>query len=100
MVSIVDLSVMSQEIKFLPDINGFFVKPVLASGIMGITCYFAYNLFYFLFRKTNLALLIDIFIGILVYFVFLFLFGGIKKADLKLIPVGNKIIDLMNKFSF
>ena len=100
MVSIVDLTVMSQEIKFLPDINGFFVKPVLASGIMGIACYFAYNLFYFLFRKTNLALLIDIFIAILVYFVFLFLFGGIKKEDLKLIPVGNKIIDLMNKFGF
>lgn len=96
--SIFDLIVMSREIKFLPDINGFFIKPILASAIMGTVCYFAYDLLYFLIGKNNLALLLDISLGILAYFVFLFLFGGIKNEDLKLMPMGSKLITLIDQF--
>ena len=96
--SIFDLIIMSREIKFLPDINGFFIKPILASAIMGTVCYFAYDLLYFLIGKNNLALLLDISLGILAYFVFLFLFGGIKNEDLKLMPMGNKLITLIDQF--
>ena len=94
---IFDLIVMSREIKFVPDINGFFVKPMLASIIMGFLCHFFYGWFYFLFGKNNLALLLDIFLAVILYFIFLFLLGGIKHEDLKLIPMGNKIIFMINK---
>ena len=88
---------MSREIKFVPDINGFFVKPMIASIIMGFLCHFFYGWFYFLFGKNNLALLLDIFLAVILYFIFLFLLGGIKHEDLKLIPMGNKIIFIIDK---
>ena len=94
---IFDLIVMSREIKFVPDINGFFVKPMIASIIMGFLCHFFYGWFYFLFGKNNLALLLDIFLAVIFYFIFLFLLGGIKHEDLKLMPMGNKIIFMIDK---
>ena len=95
---IFDLIVMSREIKFVPDINGFFVKPMIASIIMGFLCHFFYGWFYFLFGKNNLALILDIFLAVIFYFIFLFLLGGVKREDLKLIPKGNKIIFMIDKF--
>ena len=94
---IFNLIVMSREIKFVPDINGFFVKPMIASIIMGFLCHFFYGWFYFLFGKNNLALLLDIFLAVILYFIFLFLLGGIKHEDLELITMGNKIIFMINK---
>ena len=54
--------------------------------------------FYFLLGKNNLALILDIFLAMIFYFIFLFLLGGIKHEDLKLIPMGNKIIFMIDKF--
>ena len=89
--SIVDLIVMSRTVNFLPDVNLFFVKPLIASGVMGLFCHFFYDLIYFFCGINSLALILSIMLGAIVYLVFLVIIKGVVKEDIELIPICNKI---------
>lgn len=64
--------------KFLPNLK-IFPKSLLASSVMAAFLYFLPTLFY----ESSLWLSITILLSVFIYFIFLYLFKGINKKDLK-----------------
>lgn len=95
--SVIDLYFMARQMKAMPDFMGALIKPLIASFVMGIGCYVSYNLIYMLVSSNTLSLILAILIGIVIYFIFLILLKGLKRVDIKLMPMGNKLITLMDK---
>ncbi len=95
--SMIDLAMLAHAIKTLPDIIGALVKPLAASMIMGLSCYFGYNLIYSLTYSNTFALLFVMFVGIIIYFFVLYFMKGIRQEDLKLMPMGKKINSILSK---
>lgn len=90
--SFIDLYAMAKQMKSLPDILGSIFKPLIASGIMGVICYFGYKLIYMFMPSNTVSLLLSITIGMVVYFIVLALMKGLKRSDIKLMPMGDKMV--------
>jgi len=97
--SLIDLLIVARATKTRLDLIGIIIKPSVCSIIMGMISHFVYQIFYALFKSNTLALLITILISMIIYFVLLILFRALKQEDLKLIPMGNKIIFILSKYN-
>ena len=75
-----------------------FGKPIAASLLMGIVVYLTRSLFLKAKLSSALVAVASILIGIVFYLLFTLLFRTLDNDELKLIPGGNKVIHLMNKF--
>ncbi len=96
--SLLNFITLRKVTKIRPDYNGIFFKPVIASIVMGVFCYFSYK-FIFYFSKSNaMSTLISIFIAIIVYLVSLAVIGGFKREDLSLLPMGRKLISILERY--
>lgn len=71
-----------------------FLKPILASLIMGVAAHFSYKLILSTGHE-NLATLAAIFIAVAVYGVLVIVLKMFSKSDLELIPGGNKLAKLI-----
>lgn len=79
------------------DVAGTFVKPLIASGIMGIVTYAVYRLLNNSMGHSAVAVLISMMVAVLVYFVLVFKTGTINREDAKLIPKGELLMKLAEK---
>ncbi|MBQ0018208.1 MAG: polysaccharide biosynthesis protein [Clostridiales bacterium] len=79
------------------DVAGTFVKPLIASGIMGIVTYAVYRLLNNSMGHSAVAVLISMMVAVLVYFVLVFKTGTINREDAKLIPKGDLLMKLAEK---
>lgn len=96
--SLLNFITLRKVTKIRPDYNGIFFKPAIASIVMGVFCYFSYK-FIFYFSKSNaMSTLISIFIAIIVYLVSLAVIGGFKREDLSLLPMGRKLISILERY--
>ncbi len=95
--SILNLKELKKCTNVLIDYKSIFLKPIIASLIMGIVCYFSNKFLYNLTQNNSISTLISIIIGILTYLVALALIKGFKREDLKLMPMGNIIIKILDK---
>lgn len=112
--------IMKAELSF----SGFILRPVLASGIMGIGAYLAYQFsarflavptlslsLNFLPQtapitpvgsamrlKIMIALGIAICVGALLYAVMVFVLRLVKREDVLMMPKGEKLVDVLGKF--
>lgn len=82
-----------------PDLNGILIKPVIASLVMGAICLGAYNLSYFIIPSNTISTLFAICFAMVVYIAVMILIKGFEREDLKLMPMGNKMIRLLDKFN-
>lgn len=96
--SLLNFITLRKVTKIRPDYNGIFFKPVIASIVMGVFCYFSYK-FIFYFSKSNaISTLVSIFIAIIVYLVSLAVIGGFKREDLSLLPMGRRLISILDRY--
>ena len=96
--SLLNFITLRKVTKIRPDYNGIFFKPTIASIVMGVFCYFSYK-FIFYFSKSNaISTLVSIFIAIIVYLVSLAVIGGFKREDLSLLPMGRRLISILDRY--
>lgn len=96
--SLLNFITLRKVTKIRPDYNGIFFKPAIASIVMGVFCYFSYK-FIFYFSKSNaISTLVSIFIAIIVYLVSLAVIGGFKREDLSLLPMGRRLISILDRY--
>ncbi len=67
------------------DLLRIFIKPFIASIIMGIAVYFVYD-FSIIILSNTIATLLSVIVGVLVYFVLIIKFNMLNKDDLEFIP--------------
>lgn len=82
-----------------PDYVRMLVKPGIASLIMAFGCLGAYKLIYCVFPSNTLATLVAIAFAIAVYFFAMVAIKGFVREDLKLVPMGNKLISFLEKIN-
>jgi stage V sporulation protein B len=82
-----------------PDYMGMLVKPAVAVAFMGAACYGCYELLYSILNINLVATLVAIVVAIVVYFVAMVLVRGFKREDLQMVPMGGKLIRLLEKYN-
>lgn len=80
------------------DMSLTFVKPTVASLIMGVCAFAAYKLIYMVLESNTMATLIAILIGMVVYGVLILGLKAITKDEIERIPGGKKLAAVMDKF--
>lgn len=74
-----------------------YVKPVASALVMSAAVWISYRILFGFFGNA-LSTMLAVMIGAVVYCAMLFVTRSIKKEELKSLPKGGKIINLMNKF--
>ncbi len=80
------------------DFNLTFVRPLIASGVMGAVVIAAYKVIYMLGEHNSIATLGGVAVGVIVYAVMIFVTKGIKKEELAILPKGDKLVKIVDKF--
>lgn len=76
--------------------NTFFI-PALSSLFMGVMCWGSYYVLNYLTKSNTVAFLISVLLGILTYFLAVFLFNGVSEEELNSIPKGYVLIKAAKK---
>lgn len=79
------------------DNNLTFVRPLISSAGMGVFAFGAYKLF-MLAGHNSIATLLSVAVGGAVYVIMVFLTKSITKDELSVLPKGDKIAKLVDKF--
>ena len=74
-----------------------FIKPLLASAVMGVCAFLVYKGLYALSSISVLSLLIAMGVAVVVYFACLILFKGMTESELRAIPKGYLIVRIAKK---
>ena len=74
-----------------------YVKPVASAVVMSAAVWISYRILFGFFGNA-LSTMLAVMIGAVVYCTMLFVTRSIKKEELKSLPKGGKILNLMNKF--
>ncbi len=96
--SILNIIALVKTTKVTPDFKGMFIKPMAASICMGLACYVVYYGIYMIIPYNTFATLFAIVIAMIVYLFIMLMLKGILIEDLKLVPFGNKLIRLFQRF--
>ncbi len=73
------------------------IKPIIASSIMGIVCYFINKIVFVATNNNALALFTSIFVSGIVYFLVLVLIKSIDEKLILKVPKGNVIVKILKK---
>lgn len=79
------------------DISDTFVKPLIASGIMGAVTLLVYKLGMLFIGRNSIATLAAIMVAVLVYFVLVFVTKTMSREDALMLPGGTKLVRLSDK---
>lgn len=97
--STINLTVVYRTTKTRPDFIGVFIKPLISSALMGFVCYVVYYTSYNVYPSNSISLILSIVSGVISYFIFMVLIKGITRNDLKILPMGKKIIKFLDKMN-
>lgn len=97
--SILNIRALKKETKIKIDYKSIMFKPLIASLVMGLACHFVYSYLYKITSSNNLSVIYSIIVGIFVYAISLIMVDGIKREDLKMLPMGDKFIKILDKFN-
>lgn len=75
-----------------------FLKPFLASAVMGAVAFGVYKGLYALISSNVLALLVSIIIAVVVYFACLILLKGVTESELRAMPKGYLLVRIAKRF--
>lgn len=82
-----------------PDYTGMLIKPCIASMVMAMGCVLSYNGIYRVLPNNTMATLIAIAVAVVLYFLAMIAVKGFAKEDLKLVPMGYKLISFLEKIN-
>lgn len=74
----------------------FFI-PTLSALFMGAMCWGSYYVLYYLTKSNTISFLISVLLGILTYFLAIFLFNGVSEEELNSIPKGHVLVKAAKK---
>jgi len=84
-------------IKIKIDFVNILVKPAIASLVMGLGCFVIYYAVYFTTELTTVSTIVSIIFGIALYFIFLVIVGGLRKSDVLMLPMGNRLFRALER---
>jgi stage V sporulation protein B len=93
----IDFTALIKIAKITPDYLNIFFKPVTSSILMGISSYSAFHILRLFGAGHNPATLCAIFTAMVVYFLFMFFMGGIKRSDILMLPAGTRFLRTLEK---
>ena len=94
--SILNDHTLRMQVGYVQESRRTFVIPVIASVIMGVVTLVVHLLFE-LFAGEKIATVVAVFAAVVVYAVALVLIGGVTEAEMREMPMGNKLISLCRK---
>ena len=80
------------------DVKDTYVKPLLASLVMGVCARLSYMVLMMILGKNSICCLLAILIGVAVYAVAVFAFKAITLDELRKLPKGDKLVRIAGKF--
>ena len=95
-ITVLNLIAIIKSVKIRSGLFSMIAKPLLASAVMGVGVYFAYGPIDSLIGGKT-ATILAIFLGALIYFVSLLISRYIKRADVLMLPKGERIAKLLEK---
>ncbi len=98
LIAVLNLMLVYRMLEQKPNYLSFFVKPVLASAVMGAAAWASHGLFSRVlgagYLRQSLATLLAIGVAVVVYLILVIALRIITREDLKLVPKGDKIARL------
>lgn len=91
---LIDLNVMNKKIKLKIDIKDYFIKPIIATIIMGIGSLFIYNTLIGIISK-KMCTIISMATAIILYVILVFLLKIFSEDNIFMIPYGQKIYKIL-----
>jgi stage V sporulation protein B len=79
------------------NLGSVFVRPLIASLIMGAGAFGTYKLFFMLTSSNAVSTLLAIIIAVVIYFVAVFMTGALTREEVVLIPKGEMIYSIAKK---
>jgi stage V sporulation protein B len=83
---------------FKPDVTKTFIKPAIASAIMGVVVYAAYFVCHKISHSNAVSTVIAVLVGMIVYAAALLLIKGLTEEELHSFPKGELLIRIAKKF--
>lgn len=88
----ISFTVLKRKIRLNLDYVKCFVKPVIASAIMGVVAYYSYALMFDVLTSNTIATLFAICVGVLVYGICILALRTFTKEELRKVPILGKLI--------
>ncbi len=95
-VTVLNLYFVHKYVGVMPKLSGLFAKPLAAGAVCAVCAYFVDTLLMSV-MPSKIAVVFAIMAAGLVYAVLLFLFKGISGDDIKMLPKGEKIYNILHK---
>ena len=83
---------------FKPEVTKTFIKPAIASAIMGVVVYAAYFVCHKVSHSNAVSTVIAVLVGMIVYAAALLLIKGLTEEELHSFPKGELLIRIAKKF--
>lgn len=96
-ICILNWIALGQFLDYQQEIIKTFLIPAASAGAMGVLTYFAYQGFYYVTNSNGIATIISIFHAIMLYGMFLLLFGAITEDEMKHLPKGVLIVKVLKR---
>lgn len=79
------------------DLVGTFIRPLIASGLMGVVTLLTYKVGMMVLGRNSIATLAAIMVAVVVYFFMIFVTKTMNREDALMLPGGRKIVKLSDK---
>ena len=89
--------VLYRKVRFRIRVRDTILIPLAAAGCMGVMCWGSYYILHYLTKSNTIGFLISFTVGIITYFVALFLFNGITEEELESVPKGQLLVRIAKK---
>ena len=90
---IIQFKVLRKNINFNLKISKYIIKPILATSIMSIVSYTFFNIIKV--QSVKVATILAIIISVITYVICVFTFKIFSKDEIRIIPYGNKIYNIL-----
>lgn len=98
MVSVaIQFKVLKKEINLKFDYKKFIIKPIIATGIMGIISYQTYLYLFSIIKNSNIITIMSLGVAVIVYFIIIVLLKIFSEEEIFMIPYGKKIYEFLKK---
>ena len=75
-----------------------FVKPIVSAVAMGACAFASYKLLFMLLHRNSIAMLVSVMGGVVVYAVLVLATKTITKEEIGMLPKGDKLVKILDKF--
>ena len=102
-ISVFNMAVLIKKVPEKPRLGAAFIKPLICTAIMGVCAWAVYGILtkvgggFFVSGRMPMAIAMVIAIGIavIVYFIMIIVTGTLTREDMKLVPKGDKLADIL-----